>query len=237
MRVRILIILICSLSGLSLIAQKRSEFVFTNLDGKLLDLWIHLQKSPDPEQAIGLMENIKTEWILTRKTIKDNNIEHFDNGAFMDSQDLLIYEAEGSIRDQDWSTAEFYIYHFIWEFREIRDCFTYDEYAFDQLWKTYDAYQQMKYIVNDPMMGLYEWNEFVGLYKDFKEEFKDYKQMSGPQFENSTRGEYIQAIAKVEQCIAEFDIALRSAYQPNFELPCDQIGESLIELFGVYTLV
>jgi hypothetical protein len=218
----------------SIVSQVKDQFVFIDLDAKLIDLWTQA-KSGKSQNIQKIFDDVKTTWTNTKSYIKSNQIEHFDNKPFIKSQDALLPHLEAAIRSVDLSNVEFYTYHFIWEFREMRSCFTYDEYTFDQLWETYDAHQQMSYILGDQMMGLYEWNEFIIYYGKFKKEFDLYKQMvNSSMVEGIDFAKFKKGILKAEECIAEFEIALKSAFRPDFELPCNQIEAALIDLFKLY---
>ena len=213
--------------------QQQNQFTFPYLDKEMLSLWLNLKQGENHDYETQVRA-VKNEWAKVLDTVDKGYIEHFDYQGFIEGQGLLMNEIVASQSKEDYEALEFFTHQFIWEFKKIREAFTNDSYPLDDLWQVYDMYEQVRYVVNDPMLGLYEWNEFIGLFEDFKMEYLEFKQKSSTQFEKSNFSLYQSSVQKVEQCIAEFEESLKTAQRTDIEMPCNEIGMALLDLFAVY---
>ena len=214
--------------------QQQNQFTFPDLDREMLSLWLGLKQGENRDYEKQVL-TIKNEWSKVLDIVDEEYIEHFDYQSFIERQGLLMNEIVATESKEDYEALEFFTHQFMWEFKKIREAFTNDSYPLDDLWQVYDMYEQVRFVVNDPMLGLYEWNEFIGLYEDFKKEYLEFKQKSKTQLEQSNFSLYQTSIEKVEQCIAEFEISLETAQKTDIEMPCNEIGLALLDLFAVYT--
>ena len=215
--------------------KAQNEFEYRALDRALIELWLNQDLSV--RKNLDLFEQVQKQWFIVRKELSNHDIRHFDHGGFIEDQELRLRGIKYSIDNQRWEDVGNEALIMIKEFRDIRYCFTTDEYILDQILDAYEAYEVVSDIVHDQMMGLYEWSEFIW----FVDQLKCKVDLVDQTFETS-KTEYTnasgisEALDKIEFCLKQLDESVATAYQPNFTMPCDDTGEALLELLRQFAI-
>ena len=207
----------------------QESFIFVELDQKTILLWLDCQ---DPNINLEQrFDDLQGAWFGARKKIRNTSISHFDNEGFIEDQELRLRAIQRAVQLNKRTTIRDELMILLHEFREVRTCFTTSEYLLDDIMDTYITYLELSEIVHDPMMGLYEWSEFIWLIDQVKCKVETVEtQLVSDSDQYANRRGMKSAIDKVNYCLKVLDESVQTAYQPNFELPCDETGDALIEL-------
>lgn len=208
------------------------------MDSALVNLWIAC-KDKNEESAHLFINRLLAIWDDSKIKMATKKINHLDIPSVIHEVDIMIKEIDYHINLSDYDVAELYTFHILWQFKDIRKNLTSDLYSLDNLIESYEIYQELKCIVNDEMMGLYEWGEFIGVVDQLKKEVKGYKSISKnvlnydfPAVKSSIHLSKINALKKQ---MRTFEKSLDSGIRTDFIRPCDQIEPAIIELFKSYT--
>lgn len=213
----------------------QNGFIFLELDQKTIDLWLDSQDTnTDLEESF---EDVQKEWFTARKKIEKLSILHFDNEGFIEDQELRLRGIENAIKKDNREVVENESMILLNDFKEVRTCFTNSSYLLDDIMETYKTYLELSEIVHDPMMGLYEWSEFIWLIDQVKCKVEIVELQLGSDSDQyaNIRG-MKSAIEKVNYCLKLLDESVQTAFQPNFELPCDETGDALLELINQFAI-
>lgn len=215
------------------ISQNLNQFTFRDFDEQLVSIWLDAYRG-NTANVEHEMEEASEAWMQIREQILESNILHFAAPTFTMQQDLLMHEMRSAVSNRDFTYFDLMCYEFLAGFREVRTYFTNDLYPLDDLFKSYDIYQELHYAVDDPMLGLYEWKEFVGLFEDFQWQFERYCIMAEPGFDAEESVLFRLMTQRVRDCSEEFSNSLKTAMQNNFVAPCDDTQDALVDLIGLY---
>ena len=217
----------------SVMAQNQNKFVFKDFDRQLVNIWLNGYRDITFDLEVQV-EAISEEWMHMRDEILDLNLAHFSAPTFVMQQDLLMHEMRSAVQNGDFTYFDLMCYEFLAGFREVRTYFTNDLYPLDDLFRSFDIYQELHYAVDDPMLGLYEWKEFVGLFEDFQWQFEKYTILAEPGFDSENNVLFRLMTQRVIDCSQELKESLKTAMQNNFVAPCDDTHDALIDLIGLY---
>ncbi len=215
--------------------QNDNLFTFPELESDLITLWTSMGERQDSLGADISLDTLKSHWLPVREKIRTLNLKHLASEALVAEFDLLIYEIEIATDQGDRALVGQKARDFLEGFREVRHYFTSDLYPLDELWFAYDIYEEIYLTVNDPMLGLYDWGEFLLLFDDFQRQFEKYMVLAKPGFKGEQRVVFEILIQSVLDCSSEFAKALQSANQEDFVAPCDETGQALRELMSLYS--
>ncbi|NND08488.1 MAG: hypothetical protein HKN87_19075 [Saprospiraceae bacterium] len=214
--------------------QCQHRFSFPDLDAKMISVWSACLNG----DTSGLEKNLakaSTSWDLVRAGIKQLDIVHFSSSDFIAEVDAMMHDINIALEANDINCLEQMSYEFMAAFREVRMDFTGDQYPLDELFLALERYEEVHYAVDDPLLGLYEWNQFIRLFTDFKEQFDRYCRSGEAGFKNGDHVLYSLMVQRVRDCSAKFESALNTAMQNEFVAPCDDTHQALIDLIKLYT--
>ncbi len=202
----------------------QNQFVYEPLDQKIISLWLS-----DPEQTVqnaDLFEEMYLAWTEAKQKIRIVELRAFNNESFIQSQEHRLQVIKSLLWGKKVQAAQKECWILLNEFRDIRQCFTQDDYLLDNMLETYHSYQRVHEIVHDQMMGLYEWTEFIWFVDQLRcdAEMLDYKMSKHKDYQATV---LVQTMDKVNDCLFRLNEAIETAFQSNFELPCDETGKAL----------
>lgn len=231
-----ILILFFSLSFQNVL-QCQSKSTYPDLDRALLNLWFDCDKS-NQEQIKKSLDKLTTIWGNSRKKVSKQYVDQYDMNLFSKDLDQLLHVMESTFKQGKYSQLKSYAYHFMWEFRSIRQCSFNEDYPLDHLFNVYELYKEIHYTVDDPLFGLREWSDFEDLVNIMICDFETYDLIHdnaiNSYFAGLNNEDHKQSKAKAANCINNLLLSFDSGYQPNFKIPCDELGDALIELFQVY---
>ena len=229
------IITFCLFSFIGIQAQEK--FIYPDIDRAFLRIWLGANNVPSSELSTYL-DDAKEIWKRRKKDVKNADIEHFDLQLLSVDLDQLLQLMDNQLAKGNINQLKSYAYHFLWEFRSIRQCSFIETYPLDMLWNAHDLYKEIHYTIDDPMFGLREWSEFEELVNDFICEFETYDLVHIRQIMEWYSGidteQHNASKEKVSECLYNLLISFDSGYQPDYKLPCDELGYALESLFQSY---
>lgn len=223
------ILLSTSCVGQVLHTVPSAAFTFPEMDQTVLSFWVS-----ESGEIKSMLMDISEEWGATREDILGLSISHFDPVSFVEDQDRRILSIYHYVDASQYLNARQEAYILLTEFKDVRECFTSDVYELDFLLEAYSGYLSVHEIIHDEMLGLYEWSEFVWFVDQLKAKVE---RLDGHLLKNrlGTPDEKVYAaLEKLKGCLATLDDSLGDAYRPDFEMPCNELNESFIELWRAY---
>ena len=207
------------------------------LDGALIHLWKSAH-DVNAKQLTQGFERVEKTWLSYRQEFVDKAIPHFDMDITAQDIDRSIKLMKDAVAKDDHASIRYISYKILKDFREIRRCVQAETYALDELLITYDLYIEFHRAADDPMMGLYEWNEFVHIYDEMRCQFDRYQIAASMAFRDDRlsieKRDHDSLVLDALACLTRFEVELGEAYSPDFQEPCDEIGEALFNLIGLY---
>ncbi|NNE27951.1 MAG: hypothetical protein HKN09_13990 [Saprospiraceae bacterium] len=229
------VMLFSLLSFAQLIAQEK--FIYPDIDQAFLKIWLGANNVKSSELSI-YMDEAGHVWKRRKKDVVNADIEHFDLNLLTVDLDQLLQLMENQLNKGNINQVKSYAYHFMWEFRSIRQCSFIETYPLDLLWDAHDLYQEINYTIDDPMFGLREWSDFENLVNDFMCAFENYDLMHINQITEWYPGidvkQHKSSKDKVSECLYNLLLSFESGFQPDYKLPCDELGFALESLFQSY---
>ncbi len=126
---------------------------------------------------------------------------------------------------------------FMTELVSLRDTYE-NSYPLDHLWKTKLFYDDLRNIVNDPLLELLEWNEIDRLYEKLNCSWQEYEMLFQDlipfYFPDINQEKQRALFDSMAQCFERLRKALDTGYRPDFILPCDEIGHNIDENLKMY---
>ncbi|NND33860.1 MAG: hypothetical protein HKN76_14820 [Saprospiraceae bacterium] len=214
-------------------SQEANIFTYPDVDAQLIKLWIQAEKSAGYQLTETYM-GLETIWYMSKEQLLRKEFRHVNIDDFVAEQDQLIRTIEPLLSSNEYRQIAEKSYVILWNFQEIRKYFTSDLYPLDELLTAFSTYDKLHAAVDDPMLDLYEWNEFIQLFTDFKKQFKRYVVMSEPGFSSEKHVLFKLGVQRVFECSEEFEAALKTAQQNDFVAPCDDTRDALMELISLY---
>lgn len=209
-----------------------AQFVYPEMDQTVISLWMSEDEHAlDKESSV---QNIADKWTTIREDIATSNIAHFDKMGFIEDQDIRIASMHKLMAQSKYTKAREEAYVLLSQFREVRQCFTQDDYILDYILDAFDGYIEVHKIIHDEMMGLYEWREFVWFVDKLKISVADLETHLTLSRVEPYHNTLIPSIDKLKGCLNTLDESLGDAYRPDFELPCNELGTSFKELIRAY---
>lgn len=103
-----------------------------------------------------------------------------------------------------------------------------------------NAYDNIHNIIHDPLFGLKTWTEFQDEVDQLVQYWERYKCFDEDTISQSVKdinlNDHHRVCMDIETCLNDFINSLDSGFQPDFELPCDSLGQSidlLNQLYGI----
>lgn len=234
-----LFISIATLAPNSIFGQNHviDDLVFQDLDQSLIKIWI----GGKSQNTSGMDEMYKAsfkEWSSVRNELKQLDIPHVNINEMIGDVNYYFRLLKTSISLSDYNNIEKLSYHILFEFRSLRQCYFSSAYALDQLWDVIDVYSEIDFTIDDPMMDLKEWNEFEDLVNKMICYWEGYDILHIDQIKQSFPGmnkrEHAKAKEQITTCTYTLLIAIETAFQDKFKLPCDQLGDAFVEMLQLY---
>ncbi len=229
-----ILVLILSGLGFNSSGQQLNQFTFPQLDLDVMNLWLAAHNRHQPTQLDELYTVAASDWMLVRADVAAKRLLHFDAESFVVTQDKLLYQMDEAVQLKDVELLEKLAYEFLAGFREVRLYFTNDLYAIDELFTTFDLYQELHHAVDDLLLDLYDWKEFVQLYDVFKAQFDRFCTIADPGFGDEDDVLFKLMTQRVRDCASDLESAIETAQQGNFIAPCDDTHDALLDLIGLY---
>lgn len=224
----------------SMIAQThkmQSPLIQAEFDAVVTQIWL----SANQANMSGMkmyVDKLPEEWKKCVSIFEKSHTPHFDMPGFLKDVDGMVNNLVLRISEQDINGVKDIAYHILLEMRSMRICAGQDVFPLDELWWLYDEYEGIRYVVNDKMFGKYEWFEFKDMVYQLQCKYEIYDFISNdilksfyPDLNTSAHGAYKMELAK---CVGDFMNSLKSAYQPDFVAPCNEIGYKLKQIMALY---
>ncbi|NNF21492.1 MAG: hypothetical protein HKN67_06095 [Saprospiraceae bacterium] len=225
------------LVGLSQDTLAQTRLTYPSLDKSLLNVWLACENN-DIEVITLSLDKTEKVWDNIKGKISREKVEHFDMNLVSKDLDQLMKLMRNSYVKKDYEQLKSYAYHFLWEFRSIRQCSFLETYPLDLLFNAYDLYTEIHYTIHDEMFGLREWTDFEDLVNDFICEYEAYDLIHDEEIMESFSGmdftSHQNSKDKVANCLHNLLMSFESGYQRDFTLPCDELGHALLEMFDNY---
>ena len=215
------------------VTQDANIFTYPTLDAHLISLWVHAENGT-ANQLPKAYSEVQESWKLIKTHLLTENWKHLDMAAFVTDQDRILTEMHNVILDGKLQKLSLLSFEILQNFREVRTYFTSDLYPLDELLLSFLKYDEIHQAVDDPMLGLYEWKDFVQLFTDFKRQFKRYVVLAEPAFSGEEHVLFKLSVQRVIDCSHEFEKAIETAQQSNFVAPCDDTRDAMLELIALY---
>jgi len=218
-------------STVLLSATKEIQISFVDFDKKLIDYWYgnftKISRSCNIENYVAL----EKEW----KEIK--------NKLIFKSSNCLIYSTfindinnEFINIDKGYNKIAFtnnveICYNIQKRFAEFRNKHYKMDYALDSLWDIFYKYQEINTVVDDPLFDLLSWQEFdllIVQLEDIKKDYTNKIYIQKPKGLNFSDHE--ELMQKFNECFVHFKDSTLEAFTPDFEIPCDDLGNAILNL-------
>ncbi len=213
------------------------DIVFQDLDQNLMKVWL-LGRQANGSQLDEKFKSCQKEWLFVKKKLLATDLPHVNVEEFVSDLDYYYKLLATSVGSRDYLNIEKMSYHIMYEFRSLRQCYFYSSYSLDQLWDVIDVYQSIDFTIDDPMMDLKEWHEFEDMINDMicNWENYDYLHISEIQkfYPGMNKNRHSTAKEDINSCTFSLLIAIETAMQDKFKLPCDQLGDAFEELIQLY---
>jgi len=230
------IIILVSVLLLEFTVFKQKE-VFPSFDSKLIALWQSAYHQ-DVDKSIASIKELQAEWKTIKKDVAQIRYSQFNNSEFIETIDNSIQTLEKFSSQKKVLGLEEFTYLILWEFRAMRNCVEIEDYPIDNLLEVHDVYNEVHYTVHDQMMGLLHWFEFQEIVDNLVENWDRYDCLSTDQikanFGNIDLKKHEVLKSEVNYCLNDFIKSLESGYTPDFEIPCDEMGNAMRELIWLY---
>lgn len=229
MKLSLLILLLAQLS----FAQDLKLF-FPELDAILITVW---QEADNDNLSPDLSSELGNQWRLARPFVLEN-VDPAKVSYVLDYLDEMVANIGESIAAKRPRYARAYAWELLRQFRKLRTEYTSYAYPLDLLFKTYESFQEVEYVINDRMFGLYYWFEFKDLNKVLDVYWQTYDAVDSSELVFYYPDIDLVAHAahkhKFQNCLNDFYDSLETAYVPGFRMPCEEMGDALLDLIGQY---
>lgn len=214
------------------------EYIYPSLDQSLIALW-KASYSQDLTSYQPEIDKIILEWERVEPEVLNVDIINFNADYFVSNINMLIYnlqffEESGYIHELS-ETA----YNILWEFNHMRDCLNLHSYSLDKLLNAHLFYNEVHYTVHDDMLGLRYWFEFLEIVEDFIKYWEIYDctpiEKIQIHFNNIDANIHSNQKTRINKCLTSFLESMESGNRLDFEMPCDDMGNALMELIWSYT--
>ncbi len=218
------------------VAQPLAPFAYPRLDAQLVSLWMTAEHGID-WQIKDTYAELKTDWSKIREDILNQEISHLNTEEFVQDQDHKFAGMQRLIDQADYQNLAQQAFEAMQAFQHVRTYFTRELCALDDLLATFQLYNELHYAVDDPMLGLLDWQELTQLFSNFQQQFDTYVVVAEPGFTAELGVLFKLYVQRVYDCTAEFKASLESAQQDNFVAPCDDTRDALMNLLSLYKFI
>lgn len=233
--------IICFLLGLflssSLYSQDTERLVFPDFDQQLMLLWL-ASGDGDQGECRESVRDIKANWESISSDLLELDLPHINVNDFVKRVDSYVLSLDKCLDPVRFSCLRSVSYHILFEFRSLRQCLFATEYPVDLLWESMDAYMDIKSTIKDRMFNLKEWFEFEDDVTDFicTWEYYDLRHIDEIRyyFPGIKKESHNALKQKLNTCIYSLLKSFESGYQSDFQLPCDELGYAMEDLFRLY---
>lgn len=215
----------------------QTRLSYPSLDKSLLNVWLACEDN-DKNAISTALDRTEKVWNNMKGQLSREKVEHFDMNLVSKDLDQLMKLMRNTYEKKDYEQLKSYAYHFLWEFRSIRQCSFLETYPLDLLFNAYDLYTEIHYTIHDEMFGLREWTDFEDLVNDFICEYEAYDLIHEEEILESFSGMNLEnhqsSKDKLANCLHNLLLSFESGYQKDFSLPCDELGSAIMDMFENY---
>jgi len=220
----------------SIYAQEScNRFVFADFDDALIEYWDKITADGQKENAAAPLNDLKDEWQCTK-----NEIDIACTAK--ESIELFIFIVNSNIASLDTFYSNKSEIMGVFQCIEIQNAFQkirveefQYSYALDKLWDTYENYEQLNIIVHDQMLDLNTWKEFQHLVNEIEVNFKEYAKLCIEQ--KKTNFDFLvheNTVKNFNDCLSKFKLSTQQGYQPDIEMPCDELGHAIKQIMRLH---
>lgn len=202
---------------------------FPSLDNELVDIWVAAENL-DLQSCSKSIESAQMLWKDIRLDLSKRPSNAKLHIEFVANLDDLMASFSSICQEGDPNIVSGHAYQLLWEFRVLRDFLEDDSYDLDILWDMFDLHEEILLTVNDDKFGLLSWSEFMKMVEEMSglwEEYKDEYDVNAKTSHGDLAKLHQENIVKVSECLSYFEASLESAYQADFQVPCDELGAAL----------
>jgi len=212
------------------------QWIFPDFDTALLDIWISADTETEPWKE--KVDKVQQEWDKVKQWVNKGAQKDPKIIAFVDEVDLYLSTLTDCFYSEDFKLMKEYAFKALWYSRYLRRSEKIDDYPLDVLWNVHFEYNELHHIIHDQMFGLREWSEFSDMVSDFSDLWVDYKSIPiydlHKYFPDIDLDEHEEVKKNITICLSKLMDSMKSGYQPDYEIPCDDLGLALDELFTLY---
>ncbi len=223
-------------ASFSIKAQAQS-YIYPELDKALIQLW-EFAENKNVDLYESQVAEVELVWSQVQQDLPKEDVDHFQFIGFNRFMNNLIADIHYACANKNDRNIKSLSFLALREFEILRHCTSTPDYPLDLLIEAYNNYQELHFIVHDPMLDLFAWFEF----EDFVDNFeycwflfsKDDLMTIKEYFPEMSMETLNKRIEDVNTCFEDFRLSLETAYRTDFEMPCDQLGKSLKELIFLF---
>lgn len=214
-----------------------SQFIFSEFDQQAIQLMDCIDRNCS-ELTIH-KDQFSEEWLKVKERILNHHYDHLDNERFVKYIDPFVRKANAVSYTEGSKESKVYLFKILNSFSEIRDWNCNESYPLDIVLNLLRNYDEFHVIIHDPLFDLREWKEFEFSIAHFQSTLELYENIEPEVIHSFNYHLDIDVhrlqIEKIKSCLADLKLATESGYQKTFEMPCDNLGNSLEELLMLYS--
>jgi len=209
----------------------------SEFEGSTIDLWKAYEQSVDNRQIKFRYVEMKNRARLLNLHSNDECICH--QNALMNI-DVLVEEINSQLNTIDNCLIDELCQNILEESFKLRHCLGEAATPLELLIQTYQFNEEISTVVNDQMMDLKYWFEFLDLVNSFVESWDRYACLTS--FEIKESYPFINPeihkiyLNEVRNCTDLFLDSMQSADRKAMVQPCDDLQENLQELIFSYSM-
>jgi len=214
------------------------DYIRPDIDSALLRLLESAHKESKSECNLRFTE---TKKILSDfyNEVRTNKSGQFDFKQFASYNSTVVKVLERYVKKSDFEKIKFFVAELLYEQYSMRSCFSSEAYPLDGLLTLSQSYKAVKTVVKDPMMDLLEWYEFIDLINTMVDDWQAYDcidfSIIQKHFPNISESQHSLLKEKSNECLSTFLKSLESGYRLDFEIPCEEFGESIHSILFMYS--
>ena len=217
------------------------DYTNKDLDQSLLQL-IYMINS-NQESALNLqnkVDQILLHWKSELEEIKlVRDINKDAQKSFAETVDFKMKKLFENMRNNQLHPVQKIAKEVLYEFKNARSLNQITNYPLDDLLSMAEAYEDIEITVYDQMFDLQCWFEFEDMINSYIESWERYKaykiQYIKSYFTHIDPVKHQLLKDEISECTLAFTDALVSGYQTDFQLPCDELGQSINKLLIHYS--
>jgi hypothetical protein len=219
------------------------SYDFTNekLDQSLLELTYKINNSKDSHIKIqNNIDQISFHWNSEMEELRHNRDVSIEaKKSFTDRIDAKMKKLSEAVANTQLNKVPRIAKEILYEFKNARLKNHITDYPLDDLLNMAEAYEDIEITINDQMFDLQCWFEFEDMLSNYMTSWDKYQTYHIQEIQNyfnyinAEDHQYIKE--KIKECTLTFMDSLLSGYQPDFQVPCDELGKSIHDLLVLYS--